>query len=111
MKLEFTKSKRKLKDIRLTNCVDIMPKVLNNHQLKWNIPDNAVYVGRPSKWGNPYNVAEYGRRNAIKLYKIWLHESENSPIAYLDELKGKDLVCWCAPSPCHADYLLELANR
>jgi len=29
----------------------------------------------------------------------------------LDELRGRDVVCWCAPLPCHADILLELANR
>jgi len=36
----------------------------------------------------------------------------NNPelLAALPELRGKDLVCWCSPLPCHADVLLELAN-
>lgn len=86
-----------------------MPQVLTNHALKWDFPDNAVYVGRPSKWGNPYDAKRYGKANAIKLYKIWLHEQ--GPIDDIEELRGKDLVCWCAPRSCHADYLLELANK
>lgn len=86
-----------------------MAQVLNNHQLKWKLADNAVYVGRPSKWGNPYPATLYGRKDSIRRYKEWLHEE--GPIADIAELKGMDLVCWCAPMPCHADYLLELANR
>jgi hypothetical protein len=28
------------------------------------------------------------------------------------QLRGKNLACWCAPDAlCHADVLLELANR
>ena len=84
-----------------------MPRVLNKKLDE--IPAGAVYVGRPSKWGNPYPGHQYGRRNAIRLYKIWLHEE--GPIADIEELRGKDLVCWCAPNACHADYLRELANK
>jgi hypothetical protein len=89
-----------------------MPKVFNKQQLPpdwYRIYPEAVYVGRPSKWGNPYDVRTYGRKNALRLYKIWLHEE--GPIDDLHELKGKDLVCFCAPLPCHADYLLKLANE
>jgi len=89
-----------------------MPKVLNKRTDK--IPPEAIYVGRPSKWGNPYVIGKDGsRENVIRLYK---EELEQSPaLQYLrdalPELSGKDLVCWCAPLPCHADILLELANR
>jgi hypothetical protein len=31
-------------------------------------------------------------------------------MAAFDELRGKSLVCWCAPERCHADVLLELCN-
>jgi hypothetical protein len=88
-----------------------VPQVLNKKQFGVNFhwPPNAVYVARPSKWGNPYPVERYGRRNAIRLYKVWLHEE--GPIDDIHELKGMDLVCFCAPLPCHADYLLELANE
>ena len=94
-----------------------MPKVLN----KWTdqIPPDAVYVGRPSKWGNPFKIGQtyHGRvmhrQDAIDACRDWLFHS-NEGMALLcgiGELRGKDLVCWCAPLPCHADILLELANK
>ena len=76
------------------------------------IPPDAVYVGRPSKWGNPFKVGRDGTRvEVISKYRsriINILQSTDSH--YIDELKGKDLVCWCAPLPCHADILLELAE-
>lgn len=88
-------------------------KVLNKRTD--TIPRDAVYVGRPSKWGNPYNMGRYGNReNVIKLYREELeYRLKHNPKlqAEIDrELRGRDLVCWCAPLPCHADILLELAN-
>jgi len=75
------------------------------------IPKGAVYVGRPTKWGNPFTIGKDGDRDAvITAYMAWF--SLNVKLqSCLDELKGKDLVCWCAPLPCHADVLLELANQ
>ena len=87
-----------------------MPSVLNKRTDK--IPPGAVYVGRPSKWGNPFPIGEDGnRKEVIAKYQRWL-EGGGFQEAVLDisELRGKDLVCWCAPLPCHADVLLELAN-
>lgn len=99
-----------------------MPKVWNKRDK--NAPKDAVYVGRPSKWGNPYQmgkphpVGEGNGRNepmtrerVIYWYKF--HLEEEAPHLIKDakrELKGKDLVCWCAPAACHADVLLEIAN-
>lgn len=85
----------------------MMPKVWNKKDK--NCPKNAIYVGRPSKWGNPYKIGIDGtREEVIELYKKWL---SNQRYLNLEELKGKDLVCWCKPLPCHADILLELANK
>ena len=85
----------------------MMPKVWNKKDK--NCPKNAIYVGRPSKWGNPYKIGIDGtREEVIELYKKWL---SNQKYLNLEELKGKDLVCWCKPLPCHADILLELANK
>ena len=94
------------------------PKVLNKKTDK--IPPDAVYVGRPSKWGNPFRMndpllpvglSRLGKRRAvIAEYRTWLLKDKVLMDA-LPELKGKDLVCWCAPLPCHADVLLELANQ
>ena len=86
-----------------------MPKVLN----KWidKIPPDAVYVGRPSKWGNPFKIKQDGtREEVIAKYAYWI-ERQPQLMDDLEELKGKDLVCWCTPLPCHADILLELANK
>lgn len=83
-------------------------KVWNKHALP---PSNAVYVGRPSKWGNPFVIGRDGdRAQVIDKYRNWLMANPVLMSA-LHELRGKDLVCWCAPQPCHADVLMELANQ
>ncbi len=90
------------------NYPDYKPKVLNKKTD--TIPPSAVYVGRPSKWGNPFIMNKYlSRIEVIERYKTHLRGSAELRTS-LNELRGKDLVCWCAPQPCHADVLLELAN-
>lgn len=69
-----------------------------------------VYCGRPSIWGNPFEIAKDGtREEVIAKYKAWIVDQPEL-MAKLPELKGKILACWCAPRSCHADVLLELAN-
>jgi hypothetical protein len=66
-----------------------------------------VYVGRPSKWGNPFVIGRDGTRaECITQYREWLAHRKLPMRA----LRGKHLVCHCAPLPCHADVLLEIAN-
>lgn len=70
-----------------------------------------IYVGRPTKWGNPFVIGRDGtREEVIAEYREML---ENSPdlLAALPELRGHNLACWCAPQACHADVLLEFANE
>ena len=89
-----------------------MPKVLNRKDV--SNPPNSVYIGRPSKWANPFIIGKDGtREEVIKKYKNWLLETEWTTGLILDigGLRGKDLVCWCSPLPCHGDILLELANK
>ena len=88
-----------------------MPKVLNKRIDQ--IPPDAIYVGRPSKWGNPYVVGKDGtREEVIQKYRNYLLERLKTGTKLpIGELRGKDLVCWCSPLPCHADILLELANK
>jgi hypothetical protein len=71
----------------------------------------AVYVGRPSKWGNPYIVGRMTPKEAVAGYRDqWLPYRMSRGLAPL-ELRGKNLACFCKPGePCHADVLLELAN-
>ena len=86
-----------------------------------DIPPGAIYVGRPTKWGNPWRVDDsLSREEAVILYRMELvgagrieyHLSDQiTPEIVRRELRGKDLVCWCPlDGPCHADVLLELAN-
>lgn len=85
-----------------------MPRVLNKK--RHEIPAGAVYIGRPSKWGNPFVIGKHGNRaNVIAKYEQYLCDSPL--IAQVSELKGKDLVCWCSPEGCHGDVLLKYANK
>lgn len=69
-----------------------------------------VYIGRPSKWGNPFEIGRDGSRtDVIKKYREWILTQPNL-LGELNELKGKTLGCWCAPAACHGDVLAELAN-
>lgn len=70
-----------------------------------------VYVGRPSKWGNPFVIGKDGsREDIIAKYEAWI-KKQPYLMAALPELKGKSLGCWCAPLACHADVLDRLANE
>lgn len=80
--------------------------------------EHDVYVGRPSKWGNPFShtggLAIYRtktRLESIRKYRAWILTGEGKHLLKdLHELKGKVLGCWCAPMPCHAEVLVQLAN-
>jgi len=85
-------------------------KVYNRHRDK-DIPQDAIYIGRPSKWGNPFIIGKHGTRNQVihKYRKMILSRPEFVTLIRT-ELRGKDLVCSCSPSPCHGDVLMEIAN-
>jgi len=81
------------------------------------------YVGRPSKWGNPFKIGERSPHNynvtldtehCMELYKQIIESKKEQGILedFISELKGKNLSCWCPLDwECHADVLLELANN
>lgn len=94
------------------------------------MPEGAVYVGRPTKWGNPFRIpsaiangfadsVQEARGVCVRWFEnAWDHVEYPSPEEIRHELRGKDLCCWCPledadgnPVPCHADVLLEWANR
>ena len=78
---------------------------------------NDVYIGRGSMWGNPFRIGRDGERDdVIRMYTAmmvrrlegtdadgWLHD--------LAKLKGKTLVCYCAPLACHGDVLEQLIEE
>jgi len=72
------------------------------------MPENTVYVGRPSKWGNPYHVTLVTKvEEVLPMYKLYLERRLDLDPHFLDDLKGKDLACWCPlDKPCHADIIL-----
>ena len=79
-----------------------------------------VYIGRPSKWGNPFthktgtkaSIIVALRDEAVSEYKKWITEGEGKHLMRdLCELKGKILGCWCHPQSCHGDVLSELVNE
>lgn len=103
-----------------------MPKrVQRSRKAGWRKPANTVYVGRGSQWGNPHVVGVDGTaQECIEKYaKDWCDYTHKEgtldklliTTANLDhiisELRGKNLMCWCRlDQPCHADWLLQIAN-
>ena len=87
----------------------------------WRMTVGAMYVGRPSRWGNPFRLqpssgrieAAIARMMVVRLHRRWVTAEVNEHLTIdLEPLRGRDLVCWCSlDQPCHADVLLELANR
>lgn len=81
-------------------------KVLNKRTSQ-----DGVYIGRPSKFGNPFVIGQHGdRAQVIKRFEEWLLNQPRLIEAAKQELRGKNLVCWCAPLACHGDVLIRIAN-
>ena len=80
----------------------------------WRMPLDAIYVGRPTKFGNPYNVNS--ERSAFMAGLMFIGYCLRHP-EFIEmvrkELRGKDLACWCELDDhhCHADTLLTIANK
>lgn len=107
-----------------------MPKRIQRQRTKgWRMPANAVYVGRPSPWGNVFTVGmvtcghrsagecscnTFRRETAAEAVEDFANipRSEKALARIRAALRGKDLACWCPlGSPCHADVLLKIANE
>lgn len=70
-----------------------------------------VYIGRPSKWGNPFVLGKDGSRDeVIDKYEIWIN-NQKFLLQDLPELKDKVLGCWCSPNKCHGDILIKLLEN
>lgn len=103
----------------------MMPRRIQRHRTKgWRMPPGAVYVGRPTMWGNRYQIGTWSNKlgrevqtveEAVQLYREIIWDDPTSPHMagwVREQLRGRDLCCWCRlDQPCHADVLLEIANR
>lgn len=113
-----------------------MKRIQRKRTKGWKMTENTKYVGRPTKWGNPFRVEYLGAEEAVKRYKecilnnamcyYYLDEIEAS-IQFdrfkwmgenLEQLRGLDLACFCSLvnkkeeyTPCHADVLIELCQQ
>jgi len=86
------------------------------------MPPNTVYVGRPTRYGNPFNwrdcpkdagPPEWAKGVAVDLFKEWIQKKEQAWLRadIKANLKGKNLASWSAEKdPCHADVVLRIAN-
>lgn len=74
------------------------------------VEEYDIYIGRPSKWGNPFVIGKHGGRDeVIQKYKDYV-QSKPELMGSLHELEGKRLGCYCKPAACHGDVLAGLAN-
>ena len=105
-----------------------MPERIQLRRAKgWKMPPNTVKVDRTTKWGNPFVVGKDGTQaDCVYLYRMLAggllcmttRGNQDAQVAARkameqarDQLRGKNLACWCRPgTPCHADVLLKLAN-
>jgi len=86
-----------------------MPKVYNKYHK--DTPKEVVYIGRPSVYGNPFEIGRDGtREQVIETYRDYVENNPELLTIIKQNLRGKDLVCFCAPKACHGDILLEIAN-
>jgi hypothetical protein len=110
----------------VTRPLDQPQRIQRQRVRGWCMPPSTIYVGRPSRWGNPWTI-EGARRAGFTGSDAYLAAFAAGMfrrrmlaavpvcepiVAALPELRGRDLACWCRLDwPCHADTLLLLANR
>ena len=84
------------------------------------MPKDAIYVGRPTKWGNPYKASDFvgSTESAVEAFRKLCESDPETIMEIQAKLKGKQLACWCGlvdssgrTIPCHADVLAEIENR
>ena len=110
-------------------------RIVRRRTAGWRLPENAVCVCRPSRFGNPFKMSQAvewfnaneddARQECVDKFRDWLAKGEMSEHWSIEtserwqwitdnliRLKGKDLACYCPDGAvCHGDVLIELANR
>ena len=84
----------------------------------WRLPPNTMSVARPHAMGNPHSIGfcptcgvTHTREEAIAKFEASLKDNPSLAATAILAIKGKNLACWCKLNePCHADFLLRLAN-
>ena len=85
-----------------------MAKVINIRDREDTLDE--VYIGRGSKWGNPFVIGRDGNREVvIEKYREYIMGTELPE--QVNELSGKTLICYCKPHSCHGDVLIELLGE
>ena len=108
----------------MAKVINVKKKYLNEKGYtdfqEWIKDPDHIYIGRDmsfyvkgakgSKWANPFSVKKYGRDKCLELYEIHI---KNAPalLNSIEELRGKELGCWCHPEKCHGDILIKILNE
>lgn len=79
--------------------------------------EGGVYIGRgfrgqkSSIFANPFRIGRDGDRDVViekyKSYLLGRLSWDAAMIAEMEKLRGKMLVCWCVPRPCHGEVIKE----
>jgi hypothetical protein len=78
----------------------------------WRKPPGAIYIGRGTKYGNPFHWKDSSKEEAQDLFKQALPGVIASGIVNLEPLRGKVIMCYCSESdPCHGDVIIEYLNN
>lgn len=86
------------------------PKILNYKTKLYN--EDGINVMRPSRFGNPFIIPSDGDRDEVcDKYETYVNSNPELIAAIKEELRGKNLLCCCAPKRCHAETLLRIANE
>jgi hypothetical protein len=87
-----------------------MKRIQRKRSKGWRMLPNTVYVGRPSRWANPFRIGFDGdRETVVRKFREYAMERLKQESDWLEPLRGKDLACWCPlDKACHADVLIEL---
>jgi len=85
-----------------------MKRISYNRYIDGKLPIGTKLLTRPSRFANPYKVSEYGREEALRLFKIYLDDQVKKGILNLEELRGFNLACVCSlEEKCHVDIILD----
>lgn len=110
--LNIIESRKQVAFVKPLLTASLPMRIQRKRSKGWKMPENTIYVGRGSKWGNPYKVDYHGtREEVIAKFEQMIYANESLQIEIKNELKGKNLACWCKEGEgCHGDILLAWAN-